>query len=147
MSLISENQIILDYSVQNKEELIDLFADVLDQAGKINDRDGFKADVYEREELANTAMGNEIAIPHALSGQVKDSSLVFIRLKDRIEWAEQDEVRYIFGIAVPRENPNNQHLKILSQLARKLMDDNFKNKLFSSTTKADCMKILGEIAA
>lgn len=90
-------------------------------------------------------MSDEIAIPHALSLQVIDSSLVFIRLNDSIVWAENDKVRYVFGIAVPKENRNNQHLKIISSLARNLLDDQFKEKLLSSTNAEECFKILNGV--
>ena len=145
MGLISENQIVLDCKLSNKEEVISLLADLMCEMNKIYDKDGLIHDIYEREKIANTAMGHDIAIPHALSTSVKEAGLVFIRLMDSIAWNSTDQVKYIFGIVVPKENKNNQHLKILSTLARNLMDQNFTDKLFSSASKADCYKILTEI--
>jgi PTS system, fructose subfamily, IIA component len=145
MGLISENQIKLDCCVHSKDELIDLFIQLLDDAKKIKDKRQFKKDVYEREKIANTAIGDEIAIPHALSTQVIDSSLVFIRLKDSIDWTDGDKVKYVFGIAVPKENKDNQHLKILSTLARNLLNEEFKGKLLLSSSKTECYCILNGI--
>ena len=112
---------------------------------KNQDKNLLKEEIYKREDIANTAIGNGIAIPHALSSEVKEAGLIFIRLKNPINWSYDDKVKYIFGIAVPKENKNNQHLKILSTLARNLMNENFKNELLKSKSTEECYKILNEI--
>lgn len=48
----------------------------------------------------------------------------------------------IFGIAVPKGEKQNEHLKILSGLARKLMNDDFRDQLTHVEDKEDCLKIL-----
>ncbi len=53
-----------------------------------------------------------------------------------------DEVRMVFGIAVPKDNKNNEHLKILSKLARKLMDESFRNELLKENNKKICAGML-----
>lgn len=145
MSLISESQIMLDCGVKSKDEVIDLFVDLMYESKKIKDKNLLKEEIYKREDIANTAIGNEIAIPHALSSEVKEAGLIFIRLKNPINWSCSDKVKYIFGIAVPKENRNNQHLKILSTLARNLMNENFKNKLLNSKNTEECYRILNGI--
>ena len=48
-------------------------------------------------------------------------------------------------IAVPKESGGNQHLKILQMLSRKLMDDNYRERLLSVQTIKESYKLLEEI--
>ena len=145
MSLISENQIRLDCRVKSKAEVIDLFVDLMYESDKIKDKGLLKEEIYKREDIANTAIGDEIAIPHALSSEVTEAGLIFLRLKNPINWGNSDKVKYVFGIAVPKENKNNQHLKILSTLARNLMNEKFKDELLNSKDTKECFEILNGI--
>ena len=110
--------------------------------GRISDITKFKNDVFKRETEMSTSMGLGIAIPHAQSDYVKQSSLVFIKLKEPICWNDDDNVKIIFGIAVPKKDKNNQHLKILSTLARSLMKESFRNKLYSSHNEKEVLDVL-----
>jgi len=136
MNIINENLIELDVSMESKDDVIKTIARLLAMDGRINNEDVYIADVYERESIVPTSIGNLIAIPHALSNAVNTASLVFIRLSHEIQWNDTDQAKYVFGIAVPKENRDNQHLKILSQVARKMLDDDFKAILFESIVKS-----------
>ena len=94
---------------------------------------------YSREDEISTAMGSSIAIPHALSLGVRHTSLVFLRLQNPIQW-DDDQVQMVFGIAVRKENSGNEHLRILSNLARKLMDLGFTNALLHSDNPDGCLQ-------
>ena len=48
-------------------------------------------------------------------------------------------------IAVPKESEGNEHLKILQMLSRKLMDDNYRDRLLSVQTKEEAYNLLDEI--
>ena len=118
--------------------------ELLHKDNRILSKELFKSDLLEREIEASTSMGFGIAIPHTQSHQVKDSSIVFIKLKKAIKW-NGDDVKLIFGIAVPYENVDNIHLKILSKLARKLMVDEFRTALQNINSKDDAIRELAFI--
>lgn len=88
-------------------------------------------------------MGSSIAIPHALSLGVKHTSLVFLRLQNPVQW-DDDQVQMVFGIAVRKENSGNEHLRILSNLARKLMNTGFTNELLQAVNQSCCLNLLKE---
>jgi mannitol/fructose-specific phosphotransferase system IIA component (Ntr-type) len=117
--------------------VIEEVANILDANNRLDDRDLFIKDVYEREEIVPTGIGNLIAIPHARSAGVSASSLVYIRLTSSIPWSDEEAARYIFGIAVPVENVDNLHLKILSTVAKKLLDDKIKTIIMESASKQE----------
>lgn len=142
MKLINERLIEIHSPLRGKEEIIKRVAGLLFAEKRITDMDGFIADLYEREEELSTSMGLGIAIPHAKSCHVRCPSLVFIKLEDPVPWNE-DNVRLIFGIAVSKEQAGDMHLKILSQLARKLMNDRFRDTLFGVS---DCREAYAALA-
>ena len=145
MDLISKDLIYLDEDVKDKDELFKLIAKNLKRLGRIDNVENFISDLYEREQTAPTSMGEGIAIPHALSSEVLGTSLTYIKLKNEIKWNDQDLVKYIFNIAVPKENKNNVHLKIISSLARNLINDDFKEKIFETKDINECYEVLNSI--
>lgn len=145
MDLITENLISLDQNLSNKEEIIHSMVELLNKDHRLCNETLFIKDLYEREQIVSTAIGDTIAIPHAISCGVQYASLVFIKLNSAVLWNTEDYVKYVFGIAVPKENPNNQHLKILSSLARKMLDENFKQEIFNAHSAIACLTLLSEL--
>lgn len=142
MELINSNLIKIDSQLKNKEDVIKVLATLLYQDKRINSIEHFISDIYKREEELSTSMGVGVAIPHTQSTSVTHASLIFIKLKQEIAWGKDTNIKLIFGIAVPKENENNCHLKILSTLARKLMDDSFREELCQLSNEADTLQFL-----
>lgn len=140
--IITENLILLDIELDDKAAVINEIANVLESELRLVDRELYIQDVYERERIVPTGIGDLIAIPHARSAGVSRSSLVYLRLSSAIRWNDEEEVRYIFGIAVPEENIDNLHLKILSMVAKKLLDDKIKSIIVASTSKQQILENL-----
>lgn len=140
--IITENLIVLDIELPDKAAVIDKIANLLAANSRLMDREAYIKDVYDREEIVPTGIGDLIAIPHARSAAVSSASLVYMRLTSAIRWSDEEEVRYIFGIAVPEENVNNLHLQILSAVAKKLLDDDVKQIIVESTSKQRILKAL-----
>lgn len=129
MELINENLIKVDALWNNRQQVIEEIADLLFKENRIKEKEGFIKDVYLREAQMSTSMGLGVAIPHTQSKYVKYPTLTFMRLKEEIEWNDDANVRLIFGIAVPENKGCEDHLRILSHLARKLMDEKFRREL------------------
>lgn len=140
--IITQNLIALDIELADKAAVINEIADLLQTDGRLTDRDLYVKDVYEREEVVPTGIGDLIAIPHARSAGVSMSSLVYLRLNSSIRWNDEEEAKLIFGIAVPEDNVDNLHLKILSSVAKKLLDDKIKQVLQQSGSKEEILEVL-----
>lgn len=145
MNVISQKLIELDIDIQNKDQVIEYISDLMAENSRANDKEKLIKDIYLREEEASTSMGFGVAIPHAQSSAVLEASVVFIRLKDEIDWNEDKDVRLVFGIFVPSENVDNTHLKILAQIARNLVNEDFRNQLLTVKTGKDCEYLLESI--
>ncbi|MEA4812814.1 MAG: PTS sugar transporter subunit IIA [Anaerolineaceae bacterium] len=135
MDLITEQLISFDEDLSSVQEVFQRISKILFNEGRVKDQSTVYRDLMEREGIIPTAMGNGIAIPHALSDTVITESITILRLKKPIQWTEGEKVKHIFSIAVPKANANQTHLKILSNIARNLLDDTIRRILFSSKDK------------
>ncbi len=141
-TIITENLMALDVPLADKDAVIAEIANLLMSSARLTDREQYIKDVYEREVMVPTGIGDLIAIPHARSTGVAGSGLVYLRLAQAVQWNEDEQARYIFGIAVPDDNADNLHLKILSSVAKKLLDDKIKLIIQESSSKAEILEAL-----
>lgn len=133
MNLIEKECVIFNIKEKDKKSVIVKMVELLKKAKKIKDEDIFLEDVMKREDLSPTAMGYEIAIPHGKSSEVLTAGVCLGRLDTPIIWNEEtgETAQIIILIAVPKEDDSNLHLKILSNLARKLMHEEFREILLN----------------
>lgn len=143
-NLVKKEDIVFSDDIKNKEEAIYFLANHLYKKGKIKEIDDFIKEVYRREEMGPTGFGKGIAIPHAKSNVVKETSLTILKLENPIKWESLDDenVKIIFLISVPEDNASIEHLKILANVSRKLVDEDFINKLMKSSTSEEILNIL-----
>jgi len=142
MSLINEDLIKINAKLKNKNEVINEIAEMVYKNKRTHNKECLIKDILKREEEFSTSMGLGVAIPHAHSEYVTEPSLVFIKLSEAIEWGIDDNVKIIFGIINSSKNSSEHHLKILANLARKLMDDDFRNKLNYIKNNEEALSIL-----
>lgn len=145
--LLDKKFIILDIDAKTKIDVIRTMATIALKANKISSLDGFIEDVLERETEYSTGIGDGIAIPHAKSKNAKEAVIVFGKLKEKVDWDSMDgiPVEAVFLFGVPEENANNLHLKLLSQLSRKLMDEDFVKLLKASKSENEIFEALKDI--
>ncbi|TCW42468.1 PTS system IIA component (Fru family) [Thermohydrogenium kirishiense] len=145
--IINENLVILNLEAKDKESAILELAKQALKEDKITSVDDFAKSVFEREKTYTTGVGNGIAIPHGKSEAVKEAMIVFGKCSDGIEWESLDgkPVNIIFLLGVPDKNVSDIHLKILSQLSRKLMNEDFVESLKKAVTKDEILEALSDI--
>lgn len=83
--------------------------------------------VLNREEQSTTGFGKNLAIPHAQIENLQRAIVIITRYNIPVKWDSMDgeDVVQSFMILVPKNDEDNSHLKILSQLARKMMNEDF----------------------
>jgi PTS system fructose-specific IIA component len=141
--LLTEDTIRMELDAQRKEECIEKLAATLGELDILSDQRSFVNAVLERETLGTTGIGFGIAIPHGKSSAVKRPSIAFARLKAPIDWQSLDDqpVTMVFLIAVPEESAN-EHLQILASLSRKLIHEEFRDRLANAANVQDVLDIL-----
>jgi len=141
-NLITKELIVLDLDLSSKEDVIKEMARVIEGQGRLYDYNNYVKQVFEREKNFSTAIGFEVAIPHGKTDSIKNASLAFARLKNEIQWSDEEKVKYVFLIAVPETEAGDTHLKILAQLSRKIMREEFREKLKFSLGIDELLEVL-----
>ena len=141
---IYKENIVLNLEASTKKEVIGKLAGLLLKNGFVNNLEEFTADVNKREEQMTTGIGNEIAIPHGKSNAVLESTVVFAKLNRKIEWNSLDNepVNIVFLLAIATKDKGDNHLRLLANIAGKLMDDDFVKSIKESTTKEEIESLL-----
>ncbi|WP_042225536.1 PTS sugar transporter subunit IIA [Oceanobacillus manasiensis] len=134
-----------DLSAKNKEEALQELAEVLLKNEYISDVEVFLEDIYAREAVGQTGIGNYIAIPHGNSEAVNKIGVAIGITQEEIPWETLDGngVKGIILFAVGKENDGAQtHLKLLSLFARKLGNDEVIEKMLQSKNASDVQEAL-----
>ncbi|MBG7587187.1 PTS sugar transporter subunit IIA [Rothia kristinae] len=110
--------------------------------GRADDADGLFADAKARESKTDTGIPGGIAIPHCRSAHVTRASLAMARPNPAVDFGAKDgPADLIFLIAAP-EGADQEHLKLLSTLARSLMKKDFKAALREAETPEQIVEIV-----
>lgn len=136
--IFNENNIILNASVKTKEEAIEM-------AGKLLFKNGYVKEDYidgmlRRESLVSTYIGMGVAIPHGendVKSSIIKSGITFIQLRDGVCFGE-DMAYLIVGIA----GVGDDHIKILSNLAEIIGDEENLKRLKESNSKKEILDII-----
>lgn len=142
--LLKKDTIQLNLRSRSKAEVIEELVDVLDRAGKLSDRNGYRDAILERESQSTTGLGEGIAIPHAKTKAVKEPAIAFGR-SEGIDYEALDgqDSRLFFMIAAG-EHANNEHLETLSKLSVFLMDPAFQERLYAAKSADDVIQAIEE---
>ena len=102
---------------------------------EINNFDIFLKEIFDREKLADTGIGNGIVLPHARSDVVEDFVIAFGRSKEGIDFNSLDgqPVKLIFVLGTPKTKGINTYLRILAHLSRLLQKKDFKDFLLTTS--------------
>ncbi|MFF0333726.1 fructose-specific PTS transporter subunit EIIC [Streptomyces fimicarius] len=131
--LITAELVDLDLSAATKDAAARSLAERMVAADRVTDLDGFLADVAAREAQMPTGLDGGIGIPHCRSEHVSVPTLAFGRSAAGIDFGAADgPADLIFLIAAPA-GADDDHLTILSALARRLMDPEFTAALRAGT--------------
>lgn len=137
--LIEDNYIFLNEDYKSKQELLSFIAAKAEELNICDTKEGLLEDLLAREAEFSTGLQDGFAIPHARSSHVKKVSVFFIRNKSVLDWETLDDsdVHYLFALLVPKENEGNIHLQMISKLATCLLEEDFKDKIKSTSDKSE----------
>ncbi|SJZ96120.1 PTS sugar transporter subunit IIA [Anaerorhabdus furcosa] len=133
--ILSMECIGLDLDLQSKQEVFEYLTNLLYKNQIITSETEFLEAVNYRETLSMTGLVEGVAIPHGESECVKLPKVAYARLKKPIDWESLDDqpINQVFLLAIPKDNKDNTHIKMISELARSLMDSKIIHELESAT--------------
>lgn len=129
-------RLIVFLEESTRDAAIARLVDVLDEAGKLRDKNKFHSAILGREKIVSTGIGIGVAIPHAkLEGYSDFFIAIGIQKKKGIDWNALDgsEVKLIFMIGGP-ENKQTEYLKILSRLTQAVKDEDRRKKILKTNS-------------
>ena len=146
--ILTPRRVNLALTATSKEEAINELTDLLVSDGTISDRAAFIRDVWLREAEGSTGFENHIAIPHGKSSAVKQTTLAIGRTQQDIPWETLDgsQVRCIILFAVRLEDQNTTHIRLLSQVASALADDEVIARLLAENDPGNIIRLFSQYA-
>lgn len=134
--------VITDLVVEpaTKDEALKVIASKLSQQLNV-DQKQVENGLFAREEEGTTGFTDGIAIPHTQVPDLNDARIGVVTFKNPIEWESLDgkPIEIATILLTPNGNGNNGHLKLLSQLSRKLISEEFVEELHQNKHNQDAL--------
>jgi len=142
-TLISTDLIDLDRNFNDKLDAIEGLLGIIDENGKVEDRDEALKALKQREEEATTGVGKGIGIPHAKTDAVNEPVVAFVRAEEGVDFDASDgePARLLFMLLFP-EGSEDDYLDMLSSISRSLIHDEVRESLYSAESDQEIMEIL-----
>ncbi|WP_144672433.1 PTS mannitol transporter subunit IICBA [Arthrobacter sp. U41] len=138
--LVAES-VVLHGTATTRDAAIDEAGRLLLDRGAVDS--GYLDAMHEREESVSTYMGSYLAIPHgtnAAKDHIMKSAVSVVRYPDGIEWNGK-EVKFVVGVA----GINNEHLQILSSIAKVFTNKAQVAQLEAATTVEEVLDLFGKV--
>lgn len=140
--------IFLNEPLEDRDQVINFIVDQAKNNGFIKEKDEFLQALLEREKVSSTAFEFKIAIPHGKADTVVEPFVSFLSTEEPFVWdkqGEEKETQYVFLIGVPEKGGSKIHLKYISEVSKKLLDENFRDRLFNSSELDEAYEVLSAI--
>lgn len=129
---LDNSHISINDNSKSKKSVLEKLSSILSETTGI-DADEIFNQLYERERLGSTSVGNGVALPHARLHGINVPYISVIVLEDAIDFDNIDDfdVDIVLCLIVPYEQTDD-HLVLLSSLSQILDDISNRKKIRSS---------------
>ena len=127
--VLKKENILLGLKEMTRDEAITKAGQILIDSGYVGEE--YIAAMFQREAIVSTFIGNGVAIPHGVGnarGLIKNSGLVVLQFPEGIDF-NGNKCYLVIGIS----GKDNDHIKILSNIAEQLSDEEKAMKLWKTT--------------
>ncbi|AHI53252.1 PTS sugar transporter subunit IIA [Spiroplasma culicicola] len=146
-SIFNINSIIIDTDFSTQEQVFSHLSKYFVKNSYCTNYEEIKVGFFEREKEGSTAFTDGIGIPHSKVNSIIQPGIYVIKNKNGINWDSLDgkETNFFIALAIPNLDSNTLHLKMLSSVARKLVDKEFKKNILNAKTKEEIFELLSLI--
>lgn len=131
--------LIYDMTAKSKEDVLKKVAVKMKDQGYVEE--GFEGKVLARENILATSVGNGAAIPHVYKEHVLESKVAVIRLKNSVEWSDEERVDIIFLFAIGDESADDIK-KIFNHMYHILREDNLIDRIRNADNKEEILQLI-----
>ncbi len=142
MGIVAKEIIVLDLEANSKSEAIKAISGIMNKANRLVSQNKFEEAIFDRENTFPTSIGFQFAIPHGKTDAVSKTSVAFARLKNPVQWSEEEEAKFIFMIGVSESQAGNEHLQILAKLSRMIMREEFRASVAAAQSESEMLALL-----
>jgi nitrogen PTS system EIIA component len=134
--------VVIDLSVTSKKRVFEQAGLIFENQNGIG-RSVVTDNLFARERLGSTALGEGVAIPHGRIKGLKQPLAAFVRLDQPIPFESPDgqPVSLLIFLLVP-EQATQQHLEILSEIAQLLSDREARERLHTEQDLEELHRLL-----
>lgn len=128
-TLTHRDALCLNARFTSREEAIHALTQRLAALGKISSTEQFLEEVYRRESLGPTALGEGLAVPHGKTAAVKEAAFAVATLSEPLQWEGVDgpeAVDLVVLLAIPPNEAGTTHMQLLTALTTRLADDEIR---------------------
>jgi fructose-specific phosphotransferase system IIA component len=140
--LIEIDNIISSLKSTTKKQAIHDLLQVLENSGKVHNKDLALKDILARESYLSTGMENGLAVPHAKTDAVNGLVVSFglHRLGLEFESLDGKKAHFIFLVLSPRDT-SGPHIQALASISRLLKEEKTREKLLGADTTEKILQI------
>lgn len=140
--LLKKEGIRLDTAPADKAEAIEMLVALHEKCGNLNDTAAYREGILAREAMGTTAIGMEIAIPHAKSAAVKAPALTAMTVPAGVDYGSPDGMpaKLLFMIAATTDG--DVHMEVLARMMQLLMDMDLTEKLKNAKTPEEFLSLI-----
>ncbi|EEZ8389763.1 PTS 2-O-a-mannosyl-D-glycerate transporter subunit IIABC [Escherichia coli] len=146
-TLTHRDALCLNARFTSREEAIHALTQRLAALGKISSTEQFLEEVYRRESLGPTALGEGLAVPHGKTAAVKEAAFAVATLSEPLQWEGVDgpeAVDLVVLLAIPPNEAGTTHMQLLTALTTSLADDEIRARIQSATTPDELLSALDD---
>ena len=133
VDLIKRDMIVPALQSTDKRGLLEELATYMASHHPRIDRASLSRVLVEREQLASTAIGEGVAIPHGKLGSVGEIVACLGRARTGVEFDSMDgQPTFLFFVLVAPESSTGAHLKALARISRVFKDPEFRKRLLDA---------------
>ncbi len=143
---VKPEYVFIDKEFASREEVLEFMSQKAFEFGFAEDAESVHKAFLDREEEGMTGLEGGFAIPHAKSDVIQKPGVFILKLTSGLEWPCFDDqpIDTILGLLVPGDKAGTTHLRVLSQVAVMLMDDEFKAFLKESKSQEEIAARINE---
>lgn len=143
VDFLSRDGVVADLEAAGQDEAIRQLCERLWPRLGMATMEKVREAIIEREHDLGTAIGEEVAIPHARTGLLQDPVLVFARAPAGVPWNAPDgqPVRFVFLLLTPHSLDTLQ-VKLLASIARCMMSPETRQALSEAPNEEALWRVL-----
>lgn len=146
--LLKSSHIVFDDTVKTQKSALKKIAALALSLDYITNSEELIEAFLAREQESTTGFEDGIAIPHARIKSIKKPAILILHTNNGVDWKAIDGqlTNIIIALIIPETQAGSLHLDVLSALAIKLANEEFRHKLKTATNAEELITIISDTA-